>query len=203
MDDGASNVPILLVHGSLQRQSSNSSLLEVAAAHLGPTAVHFADLEQIPLLNPDRFEDDLPAVATWRQAIAASEVVLLAAPEYAGGLSGAVKNALDWIVGSGEFYRKPVGLVSAGTSGGAHARHNLAQTLIWQGAYVVAELGVASPKTKTDANGVITDETTIAEVQQLANQLRVAARLPIEELVVKTNELAARFGIEPGHVPPP
>jgi NAD(P)H-dependent FMN reductase len=34
--------------------------------------------------------------------------VLLAVPEYALGIPGAFKNALDWTVGSASLYRKPV-----------------------------------------------------------------------------------------------
>jgi NAD(P)H-dependent FMN reductase len=42
-----------------------------------------------------------------------------------------VKNAFDWLVGSGEMYRKPVAVLTAGTSGGQHARRMMAQTLTW------------------------------------------------------------------------
>ena len=61
-----------------------------------------------------------------------------------------MKNAFDWLVGSGELYRKPVALLSAGTTGGFHARRMMAQTLTWQGAYVVAELGISSARTKLE-----------------------------------------------------
>jgi NAD(P)H-dependent FMN reductase len=54
--------------------------------------------------------------------MARSDAVLIAAPEYAGGVAGTIKNALDWIVGSGELDTKPVAGISAGTSGGAFAR---------------------------------------------------------------------------------
>ncbi len=96
-------------------------------------------------------------VDDWRRRIAEADVVLLAVPEYAGGMAGALKNALDWIVGSGELYRKPVALISAGTSGGSNARRTAAQTLSWQGAYVVADLGIAAPRTKFDAGGTVHD----------------------------------------------
>jgi NADPH-dependent FMN reductase len=53
-----------------------------------------------------------------------SEAVLIAAPEYAGALAGTVKNALDWIVGSGELYAKPVAVMSAGATGRPFARQS-------------------------------------------------------------------------------
>jgi NAD(P)H-dependent FMN reductase len=47
--------------------------------------------------------------------VSIAHVVLVATPEYAGAVAGAVKNAFDWLVGSGEMYRKPVAVLSAGT----------------------------------------------------------------------------------------
>ena len=55
----------------------------------------------------------------WRARLAAADAVLVAAPEYAGGVAGVVKNAFDWVVGAGSMYRKPIAVISAGTSGGA------------------------------------------------------------------------------------
>ena len=66
---------------------------------------------------------------------------------------GTLKNALDWVVGSGDFYGKPVGALAAGSTGGAHALAQLALTLGYQGALMVAELGIAAPKTKVDGDG--------------------------------------------------
>ena len=63
----------------------------------------------------------------WRRRIAAADAVLIAAPEYAGALAGTIKNALDWIVGSGELYAKPVAVLSAGTTGGSFARQHLSR----------------------------------------------------------------------------
>jgi chromate reductase len=70
-------------------------------------------LVRIPLLNA-ALDDPGPVVTAWRKRIGRSEAVLIAAPEYAGALAGTVKNALDWIVGSGELYAKPVAVMSAG-----------------------------------------------------------------------------------------
>ena len=66
-------------------------------------------------------------------------------------------------------------MISAGTTGGADARRQLIQTLTWPGAHVVGQLGIAAPRTKSDATGRYTDPTTIAEIKQLA---RLAADAP-------------------------
>jgi NAD(P)H-dependent FMN reductase len=127
---------------------------------------------------------------------------MIAAPEYAGGLAGALKNALDWIVGSGELYSKPVVVLSAGTSGGVHARRNLIQTLTWQGAHVVGELGISAPRTKSDSRGHYTDPTTIGEIERLAQIAADAPTLAPEERLKLVTATTSSAGIEPGHIAP-
>ena len=77
-------------------------------------------------------------------------------------MSGVLKNALDWLVGSGELYRKPVAVLSAATSGGLHARATTTRTLTWQGAHVIEELGIAGPRAKID-QGRVTGLVDFAE----------------------------------------
>ena len=99
----------------------------------------------------------------------------IASPQYAGGVAGVVKNAVDWLVGTGELYRKPVAVLTAATSGGIEARRMTVQTLSWQGAYVVGELGIAAPRTKWDENNTLTDEATERGIAALVDGL---VRLP-------------------------
>jgi NAD(P)H-dependent FMN reductase len=128
---------VLLVCGSLQHASANRAALDVARSALSTSGVEvsaFEDLGSIPPMNPDRAGDPGDSVLTLRAQIGAADAVLIAAPEYAGAVAGVVKNALDWIVGSGDLYGKPVALLSAGMSGGVFARKDLVRTLSWQGA---------------------------------------------------------------------
>lgn len=170
-------IRILSVCGSLQARSSNRAALDVvhaAARAAGATVDSYDGLDRVPPFNPDRVDEAGEIVADWRARIAATDVVVIASPEYAGSLAGVVKNALEWIVGSGELYSKPVGLISAGTSGGNYARPALVQTLTWQGAHVVASLGIDAPRTKSDAGGAFADARTIAELEEFtALMLRV------------------------------
>ena len=131
-----------------------------------------------------------------------ADVVLVATPEYAGGVAGAVKNAFDWLVGSGSVYRKPVGLISAGTSGGHFARQAMAQTLTWQGAYVVAELGIAAPRTKSDADGLFTDGQTLTAISSLTESLLGASTLPAAELADLARRVVGGLGVDSAHVAP-
>ena len=170
---------VLLVCGSLQRSSANRAALDVAQATLSASGVEvtvFAGLGSIPPLNPDHSDDPGEAVLAFRAEIGAADAVLFAAPEYAGAVAGVLKNALDWVVGSGKLYGKPIALLSAGTSGGVFARRDLVRTLCWQGAHVVASLGIEGAKAKSASDTVegarrITDPRTQDEVGALASSL--------------------------------
>jgi len=139
--------------GSLGASSSNAELLATLDAFLverGTNVRSFDALAQIPGLTPGH---NPPAVEKFRAFIAQADALVIAAPEYAGGVSGVTKNALDWLVESGSLYGKPAAILTAGTTGGPFARAQLARTLSWQGAHVVASMGVTSPKTQRDAKG--------------------------------------------------
>jgi NAD(P)H-dependent FMN reductase len=134
--------------------------------------------------------------------VGAADVLVLAVPEYAGAVAGAVKNAFDWLVGSGSVYRKPIAVISAGTSGGAHARRMMAQTLTWQGAYVVAELGISAPRTKSGHDGRLADEATVAAITALTGTLLRAPSVPPDALVALARDVVGRLDIDTAHVAP-
>ncbi len=199
------NPRLLTLCGSLQQRSANRRALEVAAGVAvaeGATVDDFDRLADIPAFDPDRAGEPIEVIAEWRARVHAADVVLVTAPEYAGAVAGAVKNAFDWLVGSGEMYRKPVALLSAGTSGGQHARRMLAQTLTWQGAYVVAEEGITSPRTKSDDQGRLNDGATLAAIASLARVLLGASRMPADELVGLATTVVGSLGIDVAHVAP-
>ena len=113
-------VRLLTVCGSLQERSANRAAIAVAssvAVARGATVDDFHRLADVPAFNVDRDDNHIDVVEDWRHRVDTADVVLVAAPEYAGGVAGAVKNAFDWLVGSGNMYRKPVAVISAGTSG--------------------------------------------------------------------------------------
>jgi chromate reductase len=150
---------ILAVSGSLQTASSNTRFLREAqvGAPPGIEVTIFGDVDAVPPFNPDLDVDPAPvAVADLRARIAAADAVLIASPEYAHGMPGALKNALDWIVGSGELYGKPVVIVcvSPRSDGGANVREDLARTLGAQGSDVVASMTVEVVRSRSeDDNG--------------------------------------------------
>ncbi len=167
------------VCGSLQRVSANRAVLEAVAAivdHMGHQWVWSTPLDQVPHFNPDLDPDDAgPALASWRADIAAADAVVIASPEYAHSLPGSLKNALDWLVGGGELYDRPVGLASAGLSGGRRALDALAQTLAAQGAEVVGRVEIDGVRPKLDAQGALADAPSLAELRVLVDTVVTAA----------------------------
>ena len=135
---------ILGVCGSLQAASSNLVLLRaaVSAAPPGVTVVIGDFLRDLPPFNPDlESPATIPAVEAWRRALAGCDAVLIASPEYGHGLPGALKNAIDWVIGSGELHRKVVGITAATTirERGLRGLQALGQTLRAVDAAVVGE----------------------------------------------------------------
>lgn len=107
---------VLAICGSLQAQSSNRALLEKAVL-LAPEGIAvriFWGLGELPHFNPELDGPEaLAAVARWRQAIAASDALLIACPEYGHSLPGVLKNGIDWLIGSGELERKLVAITAS------------------------------------------------------------------------------------------
>lgn len=123
---------IVAISGSLRRASSNSALLRTAetVAPPGMRFVFYDGLESLPHFNPDRDGDDPgQAVVDFRALLASADGVVVSSPEYVHGVPGALKDALDWIVSTGELSGKPLLLLNASISGGAHAQASLKETL--------------------------------------------------------------------------
>jgi NAD(P)H-dependent FMN reductase len=186
--------------GSLGPGSANASAIDVATRHLRQGGVEvetIVGLELIPAFRADRVDDAAASVVELRSMIERVDGVLLAAPEYAGGVAGVVKNALDWLVGSGSLYHKPIAVLSVGTTGGEFAIDQLVRTLSWQGALTVATLGIASPRTKVDESGAFTDPPTILAIQNCADALASAVRGTAEDRRAMVTAVVTRHGIDP------
>ena len=153
---------ILAVSGSLRANSSNTAVLQ-AAVSLAPPGVEiilYDGVSRLPHFSPDLdSEDSLAPVADWRAQLKASDGVLISSPEYAHGVPGSLKNALDWVVGSGEFAEKPVALIN--TSPRAfHAQASLTETLATMSARVASEACIEVPLLgmRLDASGILANE---------------------------------------------
>jgi chromate reductase, NAD(P)H dehydrogenase (quinone) len=124
---------ILAISGSLRMGSGNTALLQ-AAAQLAPSDLEmeiYTTLAHLPHFNPDLDLDGMKppeAVAVLRERVGSADGILISTPEYAHGLPGSLKNALDWLVSSSEFVHKPVALFNA-SSRSTFAQASLVETL--------------------------------------------------------------------------
>jgi NAD(P)H-dependent FMN reductase len=137
-------VRILGVCGSLQASSGNLELLRTAArvAPFGVEVVVSDLLRELPFFNPDLEASGVPPpVELWRRALADCNAVLMASPEYGHSLPGVLKNAVDWVIGSGELDNKVVATTAAVVHGdrGRRGLQALGQTLRAVAAVVVGE----------------------------------------------------------------
>ncbi|MBS1766334.1 MAG: NAD(P)H-dependent oxidoreductase [Acidobacteria bacterium] len=157
---------IFAISGSLRARSFNTALLLAAGGLVPPdVAVElYEGLGGLPHFNPDLDIEPPPAaVADLRARLAEADGVLICSPEYAHGVPGSLKNALDWIVSSGEFTDKPVLLINASPSfmGASLAQANLVEILRVMGASLPdsAVISIASVSRKVGPDGTLVAET--------------------------------------------
>lgn len=140
------SVRVLAISGSLRKASLNTALLR-AVARIAPSDIEvvlYRSLGDLPLFNPDIEETAPTSVVNFRELILASDALLIASPEYAHGVTGAIKNALDWMVGNESFVNKPVAFLNASPRA-IHAQAALRETLYTMSARIVDEACITIP----------------------------------------------------------
>ncbi|MBV7531585.1 NADPH-dependent FMN reductase [Chitinophaga sp. sic0106] len=178
-------IKILAISGSTRQQSSNHQLIAaIAERYAGEAEVTlYNGLTQLPHFNPDLDQEQPPeAVAAFRAQLRAADAVLICTPEYAIGVPGSLKNAIDWTVSSMEFSKKAVALITAGTSG-VHAHQSLLGTLLIIESRIREEMQLVIPaiKTKMSPEGVITHGETLTAIDRLMHALLAVAVAPRED----------------------
>jgi chromate reductase, NAD(P)H dehydrogenase (quinone) len=126
-----SSKKVLAICGSTRQQSVNHRFIKaitvLAASYF--EVLLFDGLSALPHFNPDENKEQVSApVARFRQLLNEADGVLICTPEYAHGVPGTLKNAIDWTVSSNEFSGKPTMLVTAATDG-SFAHKALLETL--------------------------------------------------------------------------
>jgi chromate reductase, NAD(P)H dehydrogenase (quinone) len=175
---------ILGISGSLRRGSYNTSLLG-AAAGLLPDEVEFelwGGLKEVPPYDEDDDTEEAPAAATaLREAIAGSDAVLFATPEYNSSVPGQLKNAIDWVsrpLATNPLRNKPVAVVGASTGafGAVWSQGELRKVLAATGARVVdGEVAVGHAPTRFDEEGRLVDENLLEQLEEVVAVLVAAA----------------------------
>lgn len=168
---------ILGISGSLRAASINSTLLRatVRLAPVGLGIAVFQHLGELPLFNPD-LESALPMQVTdFHKQIAESDALLIASPEYAHGVTGTIKNALDWLVSFEPFINKPVAVFNASPRA-HHADAALRETLKTMSAVIIEPASITIPLlgSKLTEDGMVADLTVSTAISNAMVALQVA-----------------------------
>src|SRR5215212_5618524 len=134
------SVNVVLISGSTRSGSTNTAALRTLAELEipGVAATLWDRLVDVPAFVPDDDAEPPHSVSALRFLLASADAVVFCTPEYAGTLPGSFKNAIDWLVGSGELYRKPVAWINVAAPGrGTGAEATLAAVLGYVDADVV------------------------------------------------------------------
>lgn len=156
---------LLLISGSLRKGSYNRMLLAEAARAFGEAEMVEADLA-LPLYDGDLEEaEGVPEkVQNLAAQIKSADAIVIGAPEYNKGITGVLKNALDWVsrVPGGAFRDKPTVVISAsaGRTGGETAQFMTLSCLTQLQARLVPGTAVliAGAPDAFDADGRLKDE---------------------------------------------
>lgn len=191
-DDKQPIVRLVGIAGSLRENSVNRALLQ-AVSDLAPAdvAVDILDISEIPLYNQDLDNDrERPAsVEQLKSAIHAADGVLIATPEYNFGISGVLKNVIDWAsrpAMRSPLRGKPVGIMGAspGALGTARAQEQLKTIILSTMANLFPHPGVVIGKSHEKfVDGELLDEVTakfLTEyIAQFADYVRDFAQLSL------------------------
>jgi NAD(P)H-dependent FMN reductase len=168
---------LLALCGS-QRAGSWSAALLRAVQALAPEDVHveiFEDHKRLPLFNPD-LAPPAEASMLWA-AVSAADAIVIASPEYAHGVTGTIKNTLDWLVGHEPFAFKPVGVLNPAYQS-YHADEALKESLRMMSADLVPDACLRIPVIGSGiAQGAIdTDPRFARPIQAVLQALAIHAR---------------------------
>lgn len=139
------SIRLLALSGSLRSASYNTAALK-ALEHLAPTNIvlTIGSIAELPLFNPDREGERIPALEELVSSLKLADGLIIASPEYAHGITGPMKNALDWLVGGFEFPNKPIMLVNTSPRA-LHAQQALREVLNTMSGKIIDQACVSIP----------------------------------------------------------
>lgn len=125
----------------------------------------YLEVGQLPHFDPDLADNPPAIVVALRELIGRTDGILISCPEYARGIPGSFKNALDWLVASHEFPGKPVALFNASPRA-SHAQAALRLVLETMSANIVEPASITVNLLAKEL-----DEISIAADPQVRQQI--------------------------------
>ncbi len=173
-------IEILAISGSLRAASTNSALIRALAANAAADCrvAIYDGLGRLPIFNPDdEGERTPPEAARLIDAVARADGVIVSCPEYAHGVPGGMKNALDWLVSRDAAVGKPAMLVHASPRS-LYARAALAEIMrtmsfaMYDETLEIALLGKTPAEMETILNEDVNREATRGAVRGYVGFIR-------------------------------
>lgn len=156
-------IHLLALSGSLRKSSYNTAVLQAMAA-LAPDGIgiQIGSIADLPLFNPDLEDQPIPALELLRSQLQQADGLIIASPEYAHGVSGPLKNALDWLVSGTEFPYKPVMLVNTSPRA-SHALASLREIIATMSGQIVEPACITVPLLGSglDAHGIVENQAMV------------------------------------------
>ena len=157
---------LLALSGSLRKDSYNTTLINTITTLVSKNIeILRFDLSTLPLFNPDREDENIESVNLLKEKVGCCHGVLIASPEYAHGISGVMKNALDWLVSSEEFPYKPVVLCNASPRA-THGYDTLKEVINTMSGIIVEDAAITLPMLGLDLT-----ENDIIQNKELSNHI--------------------------------
>ena len=168
---GQSRKKVLAISGSTRENSTNHRLIN-AISELSKEIFDiklYNRIASLPHFNPDKNKENVgKEITDFRQQLKAADGVIICTPEYAHGVPGTLKNAIDWTVGTSDFSHKPTLLITASTDG-KYGHHALLETLRVIEAENIDKLQllISFAATKISHENKIIDEDLLSEIKKL------------------------------------
>ena len=165
-------IKILGISGSLRSNSSTRIIMNAVCSLAGDT-VDFKIFEDLASMPPFDDSNTIPGeVEEFRQQLKEADGIFFVSPEYAFGVPGSLKNALDWTVSSGELVNKPAALVVAATGGeNAYQSWQLIFKALSLKINEESKLLISFVRSKLNHEGKITDFKTEEGLKNVLNDL--------------------------------
>jgi azobenzene reductase len=167
---------MVVMNGSPRKSGRTGMVAKYIAAKYSAVFIDLSE-QPLPLYNGEESQNVLPAVQHFRQLIQQADGVILCSPEYHNAMSGALKNALDFL-GSSEFEHKPVALIAVGGGGkgGINALNNMRTVMRGLYANAIPRQLVLDPSSFADGTVTSAAAEQIAAVMQELNRYMNAAK---------------------------
>ena len=155
---------VIALIGSATTSSANHKLIEYIRTEASDTfqVTIYDRLKTLPHFDPELSLEHTPsAIREMRNLIEDADGVIISTPEYVFSIPSGLKNAIEWCVATTVFSGKPLGIITASTSGiKGHEELQLIMRTLTATFTPETTLLIQGVKGKIDAHGVIIDLET-------------------------------------------